>query len=131
MAIFLSPCWKHKGIFLWSTHLEPDGAPVGKTNKSVGSIPKTESSWQFYFSNLSTLMLQQVWNYSSSIPILVMTPEMVSSPDVCFSKLWFSVYVCLVLQFGGQWYALWPQFSHGSKTSCWFSAFFLSWLWEG
>ena len=54
---------------------------------------------------------------------------------------WFSVTACLSLQFSWQWFILWPQFSDGSKKSCWFSVclafcccvevrIFIDWYWS-
>lgn len=36
------------------------------------------------------------------------------------NKLWFFAFVCLSLQLGGQWFALWPRFSDKSKKSSFF-----------
>ena len=38
----------------------------------------------------------------------------------CCSQLWFSIFSYWPIQFGGQWFSLWPDFSHGSKKRCWF-----------
>lgn len=35
----------------------------------------------------------------------------ITSQCTCYGKLWFSVFACLSLQFGGQQFTLWPHFS--------------------
>lgn len=50
-------------------------------------------------------------------------PVTSSGGEFCSPKLWFFVSMYLSSQCGGQWSALWPQFSDQPKKSCWSSVF--------
>ena len=70
---FSSSYWKHEGIFLQYTLWDrASRAPGGKTHKSLGA-PLWLDSQSFSLSDLSTLSLQEIVNYSSGFraPALV------------------------------------------------------------
>ena len=70
MALFTSPCQKHKGIFLSFSLLEPGRAPGGKTHDSVGIPLGLDPSLEFltlkpfHTKSLAICQLQFKFSYS-------------------------------------------------------------------
>lgn len=118
--LFLFPCGKPEGIFLWSSLWEPGITPRSKTHQSV-RCTMTWSSRRFYFSDLLTLSLQESVISSSGFSTSVLGfCRSFWSLGFCSHKLWFSFFACLSLQFKGLWFALWLHISDRSEKCCWF-----------
>lgn len=69
--LFLSPCWKHEGIYFWYSLWQPGRVPTGKIPKRVGALM---TRFRPDLSDLSILSLQQFTNYSSGFLTPVLGP---------------------------------------------------------
>lgn len=113
---YFSPtqCWKHEGIFPWSSLWELDGAPRGKIHKSRGGSPKTGPPG---------VCNSQASPHRAS---MVCELQVVSYPFLPPGSLFLvTVILCICPSphFPGHHcqFALWHQFSDKAKKSYWFS----------
>lgn len=119
--LFPSPWLKRERIFLWSSPWEHGRAPGGITHENVGTHIRLGP--QFF--TLKAPPVSSNVSYPLSVPNRLQHWLLLLVAAI--------QHICLFLQFWGWQFALWPQFSNGTKKRYWFSVcsgFFLLWMWE-
>lgn len=104
VLLLLSPCPKHKCIFLWCLLWGSGGVCAGKTHRNVAPTLRLGpgvcncQAWPH--------SLQQSASDSLGFPNLAGSG---SQGSVCSVELGFSASVCHLYNFFGQWFALRPR----------------------